>query len=65
MKRPAIGFQKIFAEGARVGKRARWDGKPMRCPKAGEWFISGAIPEAYKAANDLNTEYFIAVICND
>lgn len=30
-----------------------------RNPKAGEWFLSGAIPEAYKAHNDLDTEYHI------
>jgi hypothetical protein len=39
---------------------AFWDGKPKRKPKKGEWFISGAIPEAYQAPNDLNTKYYIA-----
>jgi hypothetical protein len=24
-------------------------------PKQGEWYLSGAIPEAYQAPNDLNT----------
>jgi len=33
-----------------------------RKPLKGEWFISGAIPEAYKAPNDLSQEYFIAKI---
>lgn len=31
-----------------------------RCPKKGEWFVSGAIPEAYRAPNDLSQEYHIA-----
>jgi len=41
---------------------AVWDGKPKRAPRKGEWFISGAIPVAYKAKQDMNTEYYIAVI---
>ena len=32
----------------------------MRCPKAGEWYLSGAIVGAYKARNDLSTPYHIA-----
>jgi hypothetical protein len=31
----------------------------FRCPRAGEWFLSGALPEAYKAENDLSTAYHI------
>ena len=31
-----------------------------REPKKGEWYLSGAIPTAYKAPNDLSTEYVIA-----
>ena len=31
-----------------------------RCPKKGEWYLSGAIPTAYKAPNDFSTEYLIA-----
>ena len=31
----------------------------FRCPKKGEWFISGAIPEGYKAYADLTTPYYI------
>ena len=31
----------------------------FREPKAGEFFLSGAIPEAYKAPNDLSTSYNI------
>lgn len=33
--------------------------REKRAPKAGEWFLSGAIPEAYKAHNDLDTEFHI------
>ena len=36
--------------------------KQFRCPKKGEWFLSGAVPMAYKAPNDLNQEYYIATI---
>lgn len=32
----------------------------FRAPKRGEWYISGAIPEGYRALNDLSTEYHIA-----
>jgi len=32
-----------------------------RPPKAGEYYISGAIPEVYKAENDLTTPYLVAV----
>jgi len=31
-----------------------------RCPKAGEWFLSGAVPGAYRAPNNLSAEYHIA-----
>lgn len=36
--------------------------KDVRAPKKGEWYISGAIPEAYRAPNDLSTEFRIAKI---
>lgn len=42
--------------------RGRWDGKPKRCPKAGEWYLSGAIIYAYRAHHDLTTAYHIAEI---
>lgn len=32
-----------------------------RPPRAGEWYISGALPMAYRARNDLSTAYRIAV----
>ena len=31
----------------------------FRAPKQGEWFLSGAIPEAYRAPNDLSGGYDI------
>ncbi len=31
-----------------------------RCPKKGEYYLSGAIVEAYLAPNDLSTEFYIA-----
>lgn len=32
----------------------------VRPPKRGEWYLSGAIVEGYKAPNDLSTPYHIA-----
>ena len=32
----------------------------FRCPKKGEWYLSGAMVEAYRAPNDLWTGYHIA-----
>lgn len=31
----------------------------FRCPKKGEWYISGAIPAGYRAPNDLSTMFHI------
>ncbi len=42
-----------------VGIRAVPTGE-MRAPKRGEWYLSGAIIEGYRAANDLSTAYYIA-----
>jgi hypothetical protein len=38
---------------------AQWTGE-KRTPKDGEWYLSGAIIEAYQAKNDLTTAYHIA-----
>lgn len=48
----------------RLGGRERnimavWTGE-KRPPKSGEWFISGAVPEVYRARADLTTVYHIA-----
>jgi hypothetical protein len=31
----------------------------FRTPKKGEWYLSGAIPAAYEAHADFDTEYYI------
>ena len=48
---PCVGAERIMA---------KWDGNPKRCPKAGEWYLRGAIVGAYEAPNDLKTHYHIA-----
>ena len=40
---------------------AKWTGE-KRCPKKGEWYLSGAIIEAYRALNDLGSAYHIAKV---
>lgn len=32
----------------------------FRCPRKGEWYLSGAVIEGYEAPNDLSQEYHIA-----
>lgn len=39
---------------------AVWDGSPRRQPKKGEWYLSGCSIDAYRAPNDLPSEYHIA-----
>jgi hypothetical protein len=41
--------------------KARWTGE-KRCPKKGEYFLSGAIIAACEAFSDMQTEYHIAEI---
>lgn len=71
MTRPAIGFERvnvadpIYKDGRAIYQTARWDGQPPRCPKKGELYLSGAIPAAYRAKNDLSSMYFIAVVVAD
>lgn len=31
----------------------------LRCPRKDEWYVSGAIPMAYRASRDLSTRYLI------
>lgn len=38
-----------------------WDEQPPRPPKKGEWYLSGAIPEAYLAYSDLDDDRFILI----
>ena len=40
------------------GKRYVKTGE-VRCPKKGELYLSGALPTAYKAPNDLSTKFNI------
>ena len=43
----------------KVGVRAMTTGE-KRKPARGEWYLSGAIIEAYRASNELSDEYYIA-----
>lgn len=50
--------------GDRKDIRAKWNGE-FRSPKKGEFYLSGAIVEAYDAKNDLPTQRFhIAELVN-
>jgi hypothetical protein len=49
--RPPTGSKRLL--------RARWTGE-FRAPRAGEWYLSGAIVEAYQAPNDLTSMFHIA-----
>ena len=60
MIRPAIGQLPVRIAGTKGQRKARWNGQPMRCPKKGELYLSGAVPTAYEAPNDLLSEYFVA-----
>lgn len=40
------------------GNRIQFTGE-VRCPRKGEWFISGAIAEGYLAVNDLSVKHHI------
>jgi hypothetical protein len=51
---PSLGYI-----GAGNPVRARWTGE-KRPPRAGEWYLSGAVIEAYRAPNDLSTPFHIA-----
>lgn len=58
------GVQKLYAPMPSLGTgvpgvHAVWTGE-KRCPKKGEWYLSGAIIEAYRAPNDLSTPFHIA-----
>lgn len=43
----------------RANTRARATGE-FRRPRKGEWYLSGAILEAYRAPSDLSAEFHIA-----
>jgi hypothetical protein len=57
--KPPKGY--FSAEGySGYNKRFKASGE-FRPPKKGEFYLSGAIIEAYRAPNDLTTEYWIAI----
>lgn len=60
---PLAGFGSVglTIPGGKWNLRAVYTGE-KRCPKKGEWYLSGAIAEAYQAPNDLGGEYHIARI---
>ena len=43
----------------KIGIRAMATGE-KRSPRKGEWYLSGAIIEAYRAPTDLSSEFYIA-----
>lgn len=43
----------------RANTRARWTGE-VRCPRKGEWYLSGAVVESYRAPSDLSHSFHIA-----
>jgi hypothetical protein len=73
MASPKIGFKAVPMERSgslnppRRVQYAKWNGEQMRAPKKGEYFISGAsgYEVAYLAYNDMTSEYFIAVPCEE
>lgn len=48
---PAWYLGKVHLRGVRTGE--------YRAPNAGEWYLSGAEPEAWKAKNNLTSPYYI------
>lgn len=51
---------KFYPEGEKMLSKKRFiKTGEFRCPRKGEWFLSGSIAEAYLAPNDLTTEYHI------
>ncbi|MBF9135284.1 hypothetical protein I0C86_41270 [Plantactinospora sp. S1510] len=49
------------APSGRAKARVRATGE-TRCPRAGEWYLSGAVIEGYRAKTALSTEYPIGVL---
>jgi len=63
---PKIKREKLYplAERQFLKQKAKLTGE-KRCPKKGEWYLSGAIPAAYQAPNDLSTEYCLCELVED
>ena len=49
-----------FGDSSLISPQFFYEVIDFRAPKAGEWYISGAIPQAYQAPNDLGIEFLIA-----
>ena len=57
---PLVDFHPLKLEYPR-GLKARWI-REFRTPKKGEWYLSGAIIEAYQAKRDMHSPFYIAQI---
>ena len=58
-----LNINKFYKSNEMVNKKTYYNTKEFRCPKKGEYYLSGARPCAYKAPNDLSTEFYIARPC--
>lgn len=56
---PGEFFGSVLGLGKDRNKRYKATGE-FRAPKRGEYYLSGAVIQAYRAPNDLSTEYWIA-----
>lgn len=59
MKRPKAPSVVKFEGLNDMASKWSWKLIGYRCPNKGEFFLSGGIPEAYKAKQHLTTEYFV------
>ena len=55
----------LFGSVVRGKKEMYYATGEFRAPKAGEYYLSGAIIEAYRAKNDIATKYWIAAPVGD
>lgn len=67
VKLPAIAYHYVHDHlpGVYGQDRANYMGRitgEFRPPKKGEWYLSGAIPECYRAPNDLTQSHYIVKI---
>lgn len=49
----------IYRQGDIPSNRAFMLSGEKRTPRKGEWYLSGAIPEAYQAPNDISQVYHL------
>ena len=61
MKLPETLTFEDLPGGVGAGARCFFRTIGHRAPKKGEWFVSGAIPRAYRARGDLTSEYYVVV----